>query len=555
MLKPQEKYTLSILLVLLAFFGFASLWNIYIAKTNLLPAYGKKYTEALVGEPQLINPILISINDVDRDIAELVYSGLMQYDTDGNMVIDLASSYEISENGKEYTFHLRNDVFWHDGKKFTADDVMFTISTLINSAYSSPLRSSWQGINIEKIDDFTVKFSLNNVYAPFLEKTTLGIIPKHIWELIDPKTITISAANLNPIGTGPFKIEKFIKDRQGHITSFHLAANDNYYKKRPYLDNIVFYFYDDEEQAVNAYQNGDVLGIAYVSPKNKELANGKNTNMHILSIPKYFAVFFNQNQSIVLSDKNVRKALALAVDKDTIHKNVFVGETKIIDSPILPNLLGYNEDVIKYAYNPEEAKEILKNSGWTDKDGDGVLEKTINKGKEPTNLEIIIATSDFTDLAKTAEITKEKWSQIGVKVNVEHYSIEDLRQNIIKTRKYDALIFGEVLTQNPDPFAFWHSSQKKDPGLNLSLYSNKKVDQLLEEARQTLNDEKRVEKLKEFQKILTDDIPAIFLYSPNYLYPVNAKVKGMDVKNIAIPSKRFVNIENWYINTQRTSKY
>lgn len=543
-----------ILLILVVFFGFASLWNVYVAKTDLLPAYGKKYTEALVGEPQFINPILISINDVDRDIAELVYSGLMQYDANGNLAPELAASYEVSENGKEYTFHLRNDVSWHDGKKFTADDVIFTISAIINSAYSSPLRSSWQGINVEKMDDFTVKFSLNNIYAPFLEKTVIGIMPKHIWEPIDPKTITLSTSNLSPVGTGPFKVEKLVKNRQGHITSFYLAANENYYKKRPYLDKVIFYFYDDEEQAVNAYQNGDVLGIAYVSPKNKELVSDRNTNIHILNIPKYFAVFFNQNQSVILSDKNIRKALALATDKDSIHKNIFVGETKIIDSPILPNLLGYNENVSKYTHNIEEAKEILKNSGWTDQNGDGTLEKTLNKGKESVNLEINLATSDFTDLAKTAEIIKDEWAQIGVKVNIEHYSIEDLRQNIIKTRKYDALIFGEVLSQNPDPFAFWHSSQKKDPGLNLSLYSNKRVDQLLEEARQTLNDEKRSEKLKEFQKILTDEIPAIFLYSPNYLYPVNEKVKGIEVKNIAIPSKRFVNIENWYINTQRISK-
>ncbi|MBI3671203.1 hypothetical protein HY249_00205, partial [Candidatus Azambacteria bacterium] len=517
------------LLALSLFFGFASLWNIYLAKTEEIPAYGDRYSEALVGGPQFINPILISSNDVDRDISELVYSGLMEYSPEGDIVPALAKSYKISNDGKEYTFYLRDDVSWHDGKKFTADDVVFTISSIINPDYSSPLRSSWQGIRIEKLDDHTIKFILNNTYAPFLEKATLGIIPKHIWEPTEPKNIILASANLNPIGTGPYKTKKMIKNKEGQITAFVLEANGSYYKKRPYIDEVEFDFYDDEEQAVNAYQKNDVLGVYSVSPKNKYLIFNNSTQIHNLNIPKYFAIFFNQNQSLILADDKVRQALAYATDKKAIDKEVFLGETKLIDSPILPSLSGYNDNVNKYPYDIEKAKGILAQAGWADKNGDGILEKSAGKGKEPVNLEITIATSDFADLAKTADMIKEEWAKAGIKVNVENYSIDDLKQTVIKPRKYDALIFGEVLSHYPDPFAFWHSSQKRDPGLNLALYSNKDVDKLLEDARQTIDEKQRNAKLQKFQEILADEIPAIFLYSPNYLYPVSKDVKGISV--------------------------
>ena len=554
MLSLKEKYLLFSLLALSIFFGISSLWNIYLSTTEKIPAYGKEYSEALVGEPQFINPILISANDVDRDISELVYSSLLDYDKNGELTGDLATDYKISEDGKQYTFFLRNDVFWHDGKKFTADDVVFTVSSIINPAYSSPLRSSWQGIKIEKIDDYTVKFTLNNVYAPFLEKLTIGIIPKHIWESVDPKNIILANANLKPTGTGPFKATKLVKNSSGHIVSFYLEANDNFYKKRPYIDSIVFRFYDDEEQAINAYQKKDVLGISNISSKNQFLFDTKKTDIHKFNIPKYFAIFLNQNQSLILSDKKVREALNIATDKKALIKEIFLGEASIVDSPILPNLFAYNDKLEKVEFDQKKAENILEKIGWKDKDGDGIREKTLSKGKDPVKLEITLATSDFVDLAKAADMIKEQWMNVGVLVNIENYGIDELKQNIIKTRKYDALIFGEVLSHDPDPFAFWHSSQKKDPGLNLSLYSNKEADKFLEEARQTLKSEERAEKLKEFQKILVDDTPAIFLYSPKYLYPLSKKIKGIDIKNISIPSKRFINIENWYIKTQRISK-
>ena len=244
-----------------------------------MPSYGGDYSEAIIGSPQFINPILISTNDADRDLSALVYSGLTKYDDNGNITPDLAESYEVSADGLAYTFRLRKDIRWHDGEKFTADDVIFTVSAILNSEYGSPLRLNWQGISVEKQDDSAVVFKLSKPHFQFIEKTAIGILPRHIWEAIDPKNINLADANLKPIGTGPFIFSKFTKDKLGNIISYALNANENFYNGKPYLASVSLYFYEDEEKALNAYKNGDIMGLSYVAPKNKNQAEKYSRNI------------------------------------------------------------------------------------------------------------------------------------------------------------------------------------------------------------------------------------------------------------------------------------
>lgn len=520
----------------------------------VIPDYGGTYTEALVGEPQFINPILISTNDVDRDISVLIYSGLMRYDSESKVIPDLAERYEVSKDGLTYTFYLRKDIKWHDGELFNANDVVFTVSAILNQGYGSPLRLSWQGINIEKQDDYTIVFTLPKPHFQFLEKTTLGILPMHIWSAIDPKNINLADANLKPIGTGPFVFNKFTKDKLGNIISFSLNANDKYHNGKPYINTIELYFYSDENKALDAYKNKEVTGLAGISPQNQNEATMRNTEIHKLKMPKYFSVFFNQSRNKALADKNVRTALLYATNKEEIIKEVFKNNATPVDSSIPPWLSLYNENIKKYEFSKDTALKILEENGWKDKNNDGIREKLVGSDKESTNLEIILVTSDFSDHIQTGEILKKQWLEIGVKVNLESYPIDELKQKIIKQRKYDALIFGEVLSQSPDPYVFWHSSQKKDPGLNLAVYDNKTVDQLLETARQALSPEENSAALKKFQEIIADETPALFLYSPDYIYAVNKSVKNINIKNINIPSRRFSEIEKWYMGTQRIKK-
>ena len=207
---------------------------------------------------------------------------------------------------------------------------------------------------------------------------------------------------------------------------------------------------------------------------------------------------------------------------------------------------------ISYPFDINKAKEILRKNGWEDEDNDGVLEKKIEK--ETIDFEIELTTVDQKELKEVAEILKNQWEELGIKVNLNIVGDDNIINEFIRPREYQALLFGEILSPEIDPFSFWHSSQKRDPGLNLSCYSNERVDNLLEEARQSLDREERVKKYDEFQKIIIEDVPAIFLYTPNYLYPVNKKVKGIELKKLPLPCWRFSNIQNWYVKTKRVWK-
>lgn len=535
-------------------FGVAWMWMAYIERTDAIPAQGGIYSEALVGEPQFINPILLGINDVDRDIAALVYSGLTKYNEQGNVILDLAERYEVSEDGMKYTFFLRNDAEWHSGEKVTADDVLFTFLAILNPDYGSPQRASLQGVKAEKIDDKAIKLILPRPYSQFLERTTIGIVPKHVWENINPKNINLAEANVMPIGSGPYRFSKFTKDKYGSIVSLSLAAHPRFYGGAPLISTIDFFFYRTTDEALKAYHKKDVMGIGGMPPRQKSDLERRSMHIYELNMPKYFAVFFNQTRNKALADKNVRMALTRATDRAAIVREVFGDNATSIHSPVLPWLVGYNSEVTKYEYAVETAQALLEDAGWKDKNNDGVREKTIGRDKEATPLEITLVTSDLPDLIRTGEMLKTQWEQVGARVTLETYTIDELKQQVIKQRRYEALLFGEALSQLPDPYLFWHSSQKRDPGLNLALYDNKSADALLEKIRESLNENERVESLKNFQKVLTDDIPAIFLYSPRYLYAVNNSVKNISTTHISTPARRFTGIETWYIATRRVDR-
>jgi len=472
----------------------------------------------------------------------------MKLNHQGELVGDLAESYEISEDQLNYTFHLRKEIKWHDGERLTADDIIFTVQTIQNPDFNSPLRINWKGVRVEKVDDYTVKFILKSAYSPFLNNLTFGILPKHLWEFIGAGNFPLAQYNIKPIGSGPFKFQSFIKNKEGKVDSIKLEANNDYYFKKPYLQNVTFKFYSAEEDALSAFNRKEVMGINYLSPKNREkIAVLDAADIYHLHLPRYFAVFFNQTESKALSDKTVRLALSHAVDKNELIDRVLSGEGKAVDTPIPPSLLGYNPNTKIYDFASEHANNILEAAEWK-KNEDGVREKNEIK------LELTLITVEWPELAETAEILKEQWEKIGAKVEVKILKAGEIQQDYIRPREYEALLFGEVLNYDPDPFAFWHSSQKRDPGLNLSLYDNSEVDTLLEEARKTADQNARIEKYQKFQELLVDDIPAIFLYSPHYLYVHNKSVRGAEFQNIVIPSNRFGGIENWYVEAKRIWK-
>lgn len=520
----------------------------YYSKTEAIPAYGGEYIEGIVGQPMHINPIISSSNNADDDLSQIIFSSLFKYDAQGSLIQDLTESYSISEDKTEYVINLRKDVSWHDGEKLTAEDVLFTINLLSDPAYKSPLRSNWQGIETNLADDYTLNFKIKTPYVGFLNNLTFGILPKHIWESIGPDKFSLTDLNLEPIGSGPFKYNSFQKDSKGNILSYKLVANPNYFGGKPYISKISFNFYPNDDTIISAYNTKEIMGISNISPsKINEIKLQQSTDLHKFNIPRYFAVFFNQTKSVALANDEVRKALAYATDRQEIINAVLGGNGNAVYFPILSNMIGYDENIDKMEFNIAKANDILDEKNWK-KNEDGFREK------DNVKLEINLATTDWTELSKTAEILKAEWGKIGVKVNISNLSISDIQQNYIRPREYDALLFGQVLGADPDPYSFWHSSQKRDPGLNLSLFGDSETDKLIENGRIEFDANKRAEIYNDFQRKLLSEIPAIFLYSPDYIYPVNNKVRGLDIKNLILPSERFSNIEKWYISTKRVWK-
>jgi peptide/nickel transport system substrate-binding protein len=507
--------------------------SLYFNKTTPVASYGGTYIEGIIGEPRHINPVL-AVNDTDRDLIRLIYSSLTKYDEKGNLIGDLAENFEISEDGLSYTFYLKN-AEWHDGETVTADDVVFTIQTIQNDENNSPQRVNWNNVEVERVNERTVKFTLENKHAQFLNSTTIGILPKHIWQGVKPINLSLSDLNFEPIGSGPYKFKEFKKDSIGKIQSYELVANKDYYEGRPYIDKIELKFYPTESELIAAYNRGDIANVSNISAQSlNRLKFQQRLDIKRIKFPRYFTVFFNPNQSETLSDSDIRKALNYAIDKEKIIDEVLGGEALMVGSPMIPAVLGGIDSINPYDYDPNKAKELIESS-------------------EVENLSITLTTSEWPEFVIVGNMIKEQWESIGFNVELQIADITTVQQ-IIKDRSYEALLFGEVLAVDPDPFSFWHSSQKKAPGLNLAAYGSEEADKLLEEARSTLDPLKRMTTYGKFQEIVQKDAPVIFLYSPLYIYPQDNDVKNSTMEVISVPSDRFSNINTWFISTRRIKK-
>src|SRR3990167_5466467 len=519
----------------------------YFRNTEAVAVSGGDYKEAVVGAPQYVNPILSQTSDVDTDLSRLIFSSLFAYNDKQELVADLVTSHAMSDDQKTYTFYLRQDVKWHDGVPFTANDVVFTLLNIQDPAFKSPLAPSLKGVAVNKIDDFTFNMVLKEPFAPFLSGLTFGILPEHLWVNILPENSTLAELNLKPIGTGRFEFDTLVKDKSGNVKSYVLKRNDDYYADKSYLDTVTFSFFADILSAVDALRVKDVQGLGFISQEDKKFLEEKkvNLNFHSLRLPQYAAIFFNQKKSDVLNDLAVRQALALSFDRQSIVDQALGGAGEVIYSPILPGYLGHNPEGEKWSLDAERARKILDAAGWVLLEGEEV------RHKGDTQLHFTITTVDQAEYLTALRILQESWKQIGIAVDFNIITANEIQSKVIKPRDYEALLFGEIVGTDPDPYPFWHSTQAKHPGLNLAVFSNDDMDQLLEEARQTTDAAQRRVKYLHFQNILAEELPAILLYNPLYSYAVTSEVKGVESTYITVPADRFNNIHKWYIKTDR----
>ncbi len=545
-LDKQEKirFRLAYALLIFSVLGLIGAW--YNKNSSSQADHGGAYTEGLIGAPNFINPAFAT-SDVDRDLVKLVFAGLMNTDNNGNLVPDLASGYSIDAEQKIYTFELRNDVKWHDDMPFTADDVVFTVERIKNPEYKSPLRSSFNGVTVNKLDDYRVQFILDKPFAAFLSILTIGILPEHLWYSIPDFGAELAELNKKPIGCGPYKFETLTKDSSGNVKNYILSSNHNYHLGRPYIDELTLKFYSDFETAASALQNKNVDGLMYLPKSYKEQIKNRSVVYKNLQSPQYTAVFFNPQQNGLLNDVKFRRALALATDKNKILQEALNNDGQVIQGPILPDSLGYDENVKDLDYDLEAAKKELEFLGWTLKEGSNIRQKNEQE------LTIKLTTIDQEENTEAANILKEAWEALGIKVELDIVAKSKVRQDIIEPRNYQVLLYGQIININAGPYPFWHSSQVAAPGLNLSIFSNSDIDKTLEKLRNSNNDLEKADLLNTFEKKLLEQHLAIFLYNPTYTYPVAKKLKGLDeLKFINLPADRLANISTWFIKTKRS---
>lgn len=533
------------------------LWKVNQSFLVEFPAYGGQLKEGIIGSPRFINPIL-AISDADRDMTSLIYSGLMKSNSEGDLVPDLAESYSISKDSLVYKFKLKDNAYFHNGEKVTTDDVEFTINKTQDSALKSPKRANWDGVAVRKLNDKEIEFVLKQPYSPFLENTTLGILPKKIWANFDSDQFSFSLSNIEPVGSGPYKVKSLGKDSYGIPTYYTLASFNKYAFGAPYIKKLLITFYQNEKLLIDAFKGRDIESISAISSENAETVK-KESGVKIIQspLPRVFGVFFNQSQAPVFANKEVREALGEAIDKSRIIKEVLSGYGIEINSPIPPDLLEIkdsdenevsdkNEDD---ASKTEKALAMLQDNGWKMNTEEKILEKKVKN--ETQKLRFSISTSNTPELKKVAEIAKEEWEKLGAQVEVKIFEAGDLNQNVIRPRKYDALLFGEIVGRDLDLFAFWHSTQRKDPGLNIALYANSKADKLLEDARKIEDKGERMQKYKKFEDEIAKDMPVVFLYSPDFIYVIPDKINGYSIGQVITPADRFLNINEWYIDTEK----
>lgn len=550
-LNNKEKNLVKIFSGIIIISLVALLLNLYLQNTILIPKPGGKYIEGLIGVPKYINPLLSQYNDADQDLSILLFNGLMKINNQGIMELDLAKEYQISEDQKSYTFVLQDNISWHDGEKLTVDDIIFTFNSIMDPEWQSLWSSYFKDTSIEKIDELTVLFTLAEPSNLFLENLVFGIIPKHLWQNIPSANVTLAELNKKPVGTGPFQFKNLTKDKNGNIRTITLIRNDNYFKKPPYLDEITFKFYGDFETATQALKNNNIQGLSLL-PKEKMplLENNKNLVFYNLSLPQYTAIFFNTTTNEILKNKKIRQALSYAIDKQKILKEAVEQKGQLIHGPILPGFVGYNPNLKKYTLDQSKAIELLEAEGWKITPNPE-SEQLIRKKGEAT-LYIKLTTVDKIEYIKTTEIIQKNWQALGVKTEIEIIAKNKIISDIINPRNYQALIFGEIIKN--DPYPFWHSSQAQSPGTNLAIWSNREVDKLLEEGRLATDIKIKDQRYKDFQTILVEESPVIFLYNPVHLYPVNEKIKGINTQRINSPADRFQGITEWYIKTSRKFK-
>lgn len=565
----KKEFYIFVTILIVAFISmFIILNNINNKFLVDVPMNGGSITEGIIGMPTLVNPVL-ALSDADKDLVSLVYSGLMRKNPDGTFIPDLAESYTVTPNGLTYTFIIKKGATFHDGVKVTADDIIFTIDK-IKDPLTKSTQTGWNIVTADKKDDRTVVFTLGKAYISFLDNMTIGILPKHIWQNEKDSLFNISSFNIKAIGSGPYKIQSVSKNKDGIPEKYILKKFSHFTLGAPHIDKLTIISFPNEKDLVQALSNGSINQAGGISSKNANEIEKNSHTIHTASTSRIFGLFYNSTNNKIFADSNVIKAFNYALDRQEIVDQVLYGYGTIINSPIPETILKSNTDS---NIDLNKANELLNKSGWVlgsdgirVKGGTTTVNKTRKVGKKTitekvkvnngpvVKLQFSLTTGNTPELIRATEMIKTELEKIGVSVNIEKvYEMGPLNQ-IIQNREYEALFFGQKISHESDLYSFWHSSQIKNPGLNISMYNNTKVDKILEDAQKTINIKSRNDKYKSFVEQFNSDLPALLIYSPKYLYITSNELNNINLDTLINPADRFASIYTWYANKDRVWK-
>jgi len=508
-----------------------------VATADLAKAYGDTIVGGSIGDASVLIPMLAG-DSASHEVAGQIFDGLIAYDRNlSDFEPRLAESWEVSEDGLHITFHLRQDVRWHDGVAFTARDVEFGFKAITNPDTLTAYAEDYlQVSSFELLDDFTIRVSYAKPFAPALGSWgSLVVLPRH---LLEGKPINEHATGFgrNPVGLGPYKLDSW--ESQKRIS---LTVNKDYYRGRPYLDGVMTRIIPDTQTQFLELKAGglDQMGLTPLqfSRQTSTAVFERNFNKYKYLTNSYTYLGYNLKHPL-FGDVRVRRALAHAINKQEIVDAVLLGLGSPAAVPYKPGTFWANQNISGPDYDPDKARALLAAAGWTDSDGDGVLDKDgsrftfeliTNKGNEQRE--------------KAATIVQRRLADIGVEVTVKVIEWAAFINNFIDTKKFDAVILGWSLSPDPDQYDIWHSSKTKPKQFNFVSFANEEVDGLLEKGRRTFDRNERKKYYDRFQEILDSEQPYTFLYVAYALPIVHKRFYGIE----PAPAGIYHNFKDWYV--------
>ena len=517
------------------------------------PISGGVYTEALVGQFMRLNPFLDIYNQPDHAVDQLIFNGLVRFDSRGIPQADLAESWGVSQDGTVYNFSLRTDVFWHDGEVFDSRDVLYTVGLLQSQHGLIPedLRNFWAEVEVVALSDSQLQFLLPEPFAPFLDYLNFGILPEHILGGSGLEEMVDDPFNLAPVGTGPFRFQRLLVEGD-QIVGVVLQAFDSYFLDRPYLDEFIFRYYPTSEDALTAYRQGEVEGIGNVhdSILNAVLSEPE-LSVYTARQPLLTIVYLNLDNPEVsfLQSPDFRRAMMASIDRSQIIEKTYSGQAVPANGPIMPGTWAYYNNLEKIRYNPTEAQSLFAASGAT-------LDEEENRYLSESGLpiEVSLLHPDTAVHTQIAEQIEADWEALGIDVTLVEKPYEEVLQDL-ELRAYETALVDINLTRSPDPdpYPFWGQAQIQS-GQNYAEWDNRSASEFLEQARMTVDQGERERLYRNFQILFMRELPSLPLFYPVYTYAVTDDINGVNLGPIFEPGDRFNNVHTWYILSGRDAE-